>query len=129
MTIHLKKKQPSLSKRIWIVKPVFLCVLQIIYISGLFGQVYKSGPAEKGYAGYLFAYFKGNALADEALCYAISTDGYNYRALNNNQPVLDSKLVSSTRGIRDPYILRGGRWTNFLFGAYGYDLFQRLGCQ
>jgi arabinoxylan arabinofuranohydrolase len=107
MTTHLKKKHISLPKRICFVKPVFLCILQIFYISGLFGQVYKSGPAEKDYAGYLFAYFKGNAVADEALCYAISTDGYNYRALNNNQPVLDSKLISSTGGIRDPHILRG----------------------
>lgn len=67
---------------------------------------YKFGPAEKDYAGYLFTYFKGNAVADEALCYAISRDGFDYKALNNNQPVLDSKLISSTGGIRDPHILR-----------------------
>lgn len=73
----------------------------------LSGQEYKAGPAEKDYAGYLFAYFKGNSVSDEALCYAISTDGYNYRALNQNHPVLDSKIISSTGGIRDPHILRG----------------------
>lgn len=68
---------------------------------------YIFGPAEKDYAGYLFSYFKGNAVKDEAVCYAISLDGYNYRALNNNNPVLDSKKISSAGGVRDPHILRG----------------------
>lgn len=71
-----------------------------------YGQGYKCGPVEKDYAGYLFAYFKGNAVEDEAVCYAISSDGYNYLALNNNNPVLDSKQISSTGGVRDPHILR-----------------------
>ena len=82
-------------------------MLQITFIGNLFSQGYKSGPAPKDFAGYLFAYFKGNEIKDEAVCFAISTDGYNYRALNNNEPVLDSKLISSTGGIRDPHILRG----------------------
>lgn len=71
-----------------------------------YGQGYKCGPVEKDYAGYLFAYFKGNSVEDEAVCYAISSDGYNYLALNNNNPVLDSKQISSTGGVRDPHILR-----------------------
>lgn len=69
-------------------------------------QSYKSGPAEKDFAGYLFTYFKGNAVADEAVCYAISRDGYNYLALNQNNPIIDSKQISSTSGVRDPHILR-----------------------
>ncbi|MCL7986700.1 family 43 glycosylhydrolase [Sphingobacterium sp. lm-10] len=73
----------------------------------LLAQAYKSGPVEKDYAGYLFAYFKGNAVEDEAVCFAVSTDGYQYRALNNNQPVLNSSEISSTGGVRDPHILRG----------------------
>lgn len=73
----------------------------------VYAQEYKYGPAEKDFAGYLFAYFKGNAVADEAVCFAISTDGYTYRALNDNQPILDSKLISKTGGVRDPHILRG----------------------
>ena len=72
-----------------------------------YAQGYRYGPAEKDFAGYLFAYFKGNAVKDEAVCFAISTDGYTYRALNSNQPVLDSKTISSTGGVRDPHILRG----------------------
>lgn len=59
------------------------------------------------YKAYLFAYFTGNAKADESIHFAISYDGYNYRALNDNQPVISSAEISSTGGVRDPHILRG----------------------
>jgi len=58
-------------------------------------------------SAYLFAYFTGNSGNEEAIRFAVSNDGYNFRALNNNQPVIDSKQISSTGGIRDPHILRG----------------------
>lgn len=74
---------------------------------------YKQGPAPKDFAGYLFAYFKGNAVADEAVCFAISTDGYTYKALNSNQPVLSSEVISTTGGVRDPHILRGEHGDGF----------------
>ena len=73
---------------------------------GLNAQSYVYGPAEKDFVGYLFTYFKGNDVKDEAVCYAISRDGYNYLTLNNNNPVIDSKTISSTGGVRDPHILR-----------------------
>ncbi len=85
---------------------ILIVFLKIAFISTSFSQVYKSGPADKDFAGYLFAYFKGNDVKDESVCFAISTDGYNYRALNNNEPVVDSKVISSTGGVRDPHILR-----------------------
>ncbi|MFT4071082.1 MAG: family 43 glycosylhydrolase [Dysgonamonadaceae bacterium] len=68
---------------------------------------YKNGPAPKDLAGYLFVYFTGNDVKDEQICFAVSRDGYNYKALNNNRPVIDSKTISSTGGVRDPHILRG----------------------
>ncbi len=55
---------------------------------------------------YLFVYFTGNRIEQEAVCYAVSTDGYTYRQLNNGKPVLNSKEISSTGGVRDPHILR-----------------------
>jgi arabinoxylan arabinofuranohydrolase len=58
-------------------------------------------------SAYLFAYFTGNSGNEEAIRFAVSNDGYNFRALNNNQPVIDSKQISSTGGVRDPHILRG----------------------
>ncbi|KFF03411.1 family 43 glycosylhydrolase [Flavobacterium reichenbachii] len=63
--------------------------------------------AEKDLTAYLFVYFTGNKIEEEAVCYAVSTDGYHYYHLNNNKPVLDSKIISSTGGVRDPHILRG----------------------
>lgn len=61
---------------------------------------------EKDYVAYLFSYFTGNAVHEEQVHYAISNDGYNYIALNDNKPVIASKDISSTGGVRDPHILR-----------------------
>jgi hypothetical protein len=61
-------------------------------------------PDEK-FDGYLFAYFEGGTNG-EAIRFSISRDGYNYQALNNNNPILDSRKVSSAGGLRDPHILR-----------------------
>lgn len=59
------------------------------------------------YSAYLFAYFTGNGPDEEQVHYAISKDGMSYYALNNNQPVIDSKDISKSGGVRDPHILRG----------------------
>lgn len=87
-----------------------LCLLLVAtalsFNSLVWAQSYKVGPEEKDFNAYLFAYFKGNEVENEALCYAISLDGYNFRTLNKNMPVLDSKKISSTGGVRDPHILR-----------------------
>lgn len=69
----------------------------------------KSG--QKG--AYLFAYFTGNEVHEEAVRFAVSLDGFKYRALNNNEPVLNSKKISSTGGVRDPHILRGAEDNSF----------------
>ena len=59
------------------------------------------------YSAYLFAYFTGNGPGEEAIRYAVSFDGYHYRALNHNKAILDSKKISTSGGVRDPHILRG----------------------
>ena len=66
-------------------------------------------PAEKAepHSAYLFAYFTGNSKADESIHFAVSDDGFNYSALNSNQPVILSEEISRTGGVRDPHILRG----------------------
>jgi len=58
------------------------------------------------YSAYLFVYFTGNEKNEEAIRFALSEDGFNYRALNNNNPVINSAGISSTGGVRDPHILR-----------------------
>lgn len=87
-------------------KRLKLSITLLLVASLSYAQNYKYGPEEKDFAGYLFAYFTGNDVEEEAVCYAISKDGYNYLALNSNQPVLNSEEISSTGGVRDPHILR-----------------------
>jgi hypothetical protein len=62
---------------------------------------------DEGFSGYLFVYFTGNNISQEAIRFALSNDGFIYNALNNNNPVLNSALISSSGGVRDPHILRG----------------------
>ncbi len=61
------------------------------------------------FTGYLFTYFEGRGEGNlqEQLRFAISDDGINWKALNNNRPVIASDSISTTGGIRDPHILRG----------------------
>lgn len=56
---------------------------------------------------YLFTYFTGNAPQEEQICYAISTDGFNYTPLNDGKPVIGSDSIARKKGVRDPHILRG----------------------
>ncbi|KQM71434.1 beta-xylosidase [Pedobacter sp. Leaf216] len=76
---------------------------------------------------YLFAYFTGNTKAEEAIRFAVSTDGYRFRALNNNNPIVSSAQISSTGGVRDPHILRGEDGKTFymvatdMVSANGWD--------
>ena len=79
--------------------------LLLITASFVFPQT-PSAVAEKDFVGYLFAYFTGNRVEEEAVRYAVSRDGYNYFTLNSNNPVIDSDKISSTGGVRDPHILR-----------------------
>lgn len=83
-----------------------ICLFISVLFLPSYAQEYKSGAVEKDYVAYLFAYFTGNKVEEEAIHFAISADGYNYKSLNNNKPVIDSKVISSTGGVRDPHILR-----------------------
>ena len=76
----------------------YITLLALLFIGVLTGYCQQSA--------YLFVYFTGNRMSEEAVRMAVSLDGYNYKALNGNQPVLDSRTISSTGGVRDPHILR-----------------------
>lgn len=86
---------------------LLICLLVFSSSLPFYGQEYKSGIEEKDFVAYLFPYFTGNKVEEEAIHFAVSNDGYNYKALNENKPVIDSKAISSTGGVRDPHILRG----------------------
>lgn len=62
---------------------------------------------DEGFSAYLFAYFTGNSIWQEAIRFALSDNGYNYAALNGNNSIINSADISSTGGVRDPHILRG----------------------
>lgn len=86
------------------------CLIAIlIFLTGLNISAKSKVPSEKDFAGYLFTYFTGNNnnKEEEAIRFAISEDGYNYKTLNANRPVIKSSLISETGGVRDPHILRG----------------------
>ncbi len=53
---------------------------------------------------YLFCYFTGNQPDEEAVNFALSEDGYNFTALNENKPVIKQNL--GKKCCRDPYIFR-----------------------
>lgn len=67
--------------------------------------------------GYLFTYFTSNDREGESIRFAVSTDGFRFRALNRNRPVLASAAISSTGGVRDPHILRRHDGRGFLMVA------------
>ena len=91
-------------------KTHFSLVLFLTVFNFLQAQNTKGVPpviAEKDLTAYLFVYFTGNSVEEEAVRFAVSADGYHYYHLNDNKPVLNSKIISSTGGVRDPHILRG----------------------
>lgn len=77
----------------------------------------QSKKTDFKYSAYLFAYFTGNQKNDEAIHFALSNDGYTYRALNHDQSVINSAKISETGGVRDPHIMRGADGKTFYMVA------------
>lgn len=71
------------------------------------------------FSGYLFAYFEGSGERNqqEQLRFAVSANGVNWYALNNNKPVLSSGEISLSGGIRDPHLLRAQDGKTFYLTA------------
>lgn len=74
----------------------------LICTSGVFLYHGQSVSAAT-YSGYIMAYFK-QATGEYGLNLCYSTDGLNWKNINDGKPVLYAKL--GTKGIRDPYIRR-----------------------
>jgi len=108
-------------------KNLICLLILIVFGSMMNAQKSKNQVANLKTTAYLFAYFTGNSNNEEAIRFAVSNDGYNFRALNGNQPVIDSKEISSSGGIRDPHILRGADGKTFymvatdMVSAKGWD--------
>ena len=84
----------------------FFLPLIVFLTNSLFAQQEQLKPK---FEGYLFAYFEGKSdpMKQEHLRFATSSDGFKWKALNNNLAVISSDTISSTGGIRDPHLLRG----------------------
>lgn len=61
-------------------------------------------PDESRMKAYLMVYHKDE---DHGLHFALSRDGRQFRALNNDQPVMAGDTLADQKGIRDPHIYRG----------------------
>lgn len=94
-------------KKIQFTLALFLAVFNLLQAQNKDTKGIPPVIADKDLTAYLFVYFTGNSVEEEAVRYAVSADGYHYYHLNNNKPVIDSKAISSTGGVRDPHILRG----------------------
>ena len=79
---------------------LFTCAALFILGTSTFAET------DNEYSAYLFAYFIGNGPGQEQIRFAVSEDGFNYLALNGNNPIVDSKDISTSGGVRDPHILR-----------------------
>ena len=92
--------------------------LKYIFTALLFAQT-AILSAQETMEGYLFAYFEGKGSGDkqEQIRFAVSDDAVNWKALNNNHPILSSAEISATGGVRDPHILRGGKNDGFYMVA------------
>lgn len=97
------KLNMNLISRLWLL--AFLIPFQL--------SAQKKTAAGEKMSAYLFVYFTGNIKSEEAIHFAISNDGFTYRALNDDQPVLSSANISSSGGVRDPHILRGADGKTF----------------
>lgn len=60
---------------------------------------------------YIFTYFTGDGKGQESIHFAASKDGFSYKELNYNKPIIESVL--GTRGLRDPFILRSKEGDKF----------------
>ncbi len=72
-------------------------------------------PAQSLGGKYIFCHFVGNEPEEERIHFALSEDGYNFRPINNNQPV-----IIQTKGkccVRDPYILKGQDGFYYIIGT------------
>lgn len=81
------------------------------------GRAETAAAVPPAMEAYLFAYFTGNAKESEQIRFAISRDGFRFRALHGNQPVVPASAISRSGGVRDPHLLRGADGRTFYMVA------------
>lgn len=85
----------------------FCALINLLLLSSV-----SAFAAAENYAAYLFAYFKGEGLAQgEQIYFAVSKDGLHWSDLNDGNPVLVSTM--GEKGLRDPFIMRSAEGDRF----------------
>ena len=88
-------------------------VYQDVNVLGTYGA-----PTEDDYCGYLLVTFTGEGSANGEQVYmslADQGDGFKFKALKNNQPILQS--IASEKGVRDPFVYRSPEGDRFFIIA------------
>lgn len=87
----------------------FLRLLMAIVMVGVnvFNYAFndKAYPAYSREGAYVFCYFTGNEVDQQTIHLAVSSDGYKFEALNNNEAIIEQ--TQGTGCVRDPYIIGG----------------------
>ena len=87
-------------------------------------QIGLSTADEENMSAYLLVYFRDN---NHSLHFALSTDGYIFTAVNDDNPVVGGDTIASQKGIRDPHIARGPDGAFYLAMTDLHLFAQRLG--
>lgn len=76
---------------------------------------------------YLWAHFTGSesTAEEEQIYFSDSTDGYNWTALNDGDPVIESTL--GEKGLRDPFIMRSPEGDKFYLIATDLSIYNNRG--
>ena len=89
--------------------------LEDITLKKDFSVTVLAKPQREEYTDYLFTYFIGSSADEENIFFAVSDDGFSWKALNHGKPVLTSAL--GTTGIRDPFVVRSAEGDRFFLIA------------
>ena len=99
-------EKKKIKKIIIALSVIAVCAIIItLSVMGVKDAMEFARPEKSESGKYLFCYFVGNDPEQERIHFAVSEDGYNFEALNNNKPV-----IVQTKGkqcMRDPYIFKG----------------------
>lgn len=77
----------------------------------MFTLTVKKKPTAVPYDSYFFAYFTGEYEGGEEISFATAKDPLKWKALNNGQSIIQSKL--GEKGLRDPFIIRSAEGDKF----------------
>jgi hypothetical protein len=101
-----------------------IAMLGAVVLSSTLAGWSAAAPSEPASA-YLMVHFTGESARGEQIYFSVSEDGLNWSELNNNEPVLVSKI--GEKGVRDPSIVRSPDGTTFYLLATDLRIANRKG--